>query len=70
MQFKVTQPSYVRIFIGAGLDDDIDIFVYRNQSQTDLLATSTASGDTESALLLLQPQTAPYLLNLYFFSSV
>jgi hypothetical protein len=68
VQFKVTQPSYVRIFIGAGLDDDIDIFVYRNQSQTDLLATSTASGDTESALLLLQPQTAPYLLNLYFFA--
>jgi hypothetical protein len=42
--------------------------LYRNQSETDLIATSTASGDTESALFFLQPQTEPYMLNLYFFA--
>jgi hypothetical protein len=68
MLFNIKTPSYVRFFISAGRYDDIDIFLYRNQSENDLIGTSTASGETESGLFFLQPQAEPYMLDLYFFA--
>lgn len=59
---RAGQPSYVRFFVRAGDDDDIDFFLYRNGSQNDLVATSNNVGAIESVLFYLQPQTAPVRL--------
>lgn len=66
--FFVRQPSYVRFFTRAGDDDDIDFFLYKNNTQYDVISSSNALGAVESALFYLEPQPEAYILNVYFFN--
>lgn len=54
--------------MGAGENDDIDFYMYKNVTQNELIGESNGVGASESALFYLLPQPEPYLLNLYFFT--
>lgn len=70
IQFKVPQDSFFRIYSVAAPKNDIDFYIYRDVNRTfnSLTNYSNAFDEKESSLFLLKKQSAPYLLDVSYFS--
>lgn len=66
--FQITQPSFMRIFTHSNPPNDIDFYIYQNASRnTAPIYYSLGVDSVETKLWHFVPQTAPYLLDIYYF---
>lgn len=66
--FKITEPSFMRIFVHTISTNDIDFYVYKNASRSSPPIYYSLGVETiETKLLSFEPQEEPYLLSIYYF---
>lgn len=67
ISFKITRPSYVRVWTRSHPEDDVDIFFYDSAALTSLISWSVGVDETESEVVFLPPKPEPYVLDLNVF---
>jgi len=70
IEFYVRKPSFVRIWakFEEPTKNDIDFLLWQNNTKTSLVSASAGMEAIESHSIFLEPQTSPYVLDIFVFN--